>query len=67
MEADEEVTFPPLPVTVTYLPVIRCRICQRTVAYRRGNLTEVLAEHYRRHHLDVLDLTSREPATETPH
>ena len=38
------------PVTVTQLPVTRCQICHRTVAYRPGNLTEVLTEHYRRAH-----------------
>jgi hypothetical protein len=38
------------PVTVTHLPVTRCQICHRTVAYRPGNLTEVMTEHYRRAH-----------------
>ena len=28
------------PVTVTDLPVTRCQICHRTVAYRPGNLSE---------------------------
>jgi hypothetical protein len=28
------------PVTVTHLPVTRCQICHRTVAYRPGNLSE---------------------------
>ena len=46
------------PVTVTHLPVIRCQICQRTVAYRPGTLSEVLTEHYRRAHPEVLDLAS---------
>ena len=36
------------PVTVTQLPVTRCEICHRTVAYRPGTLSEVLTEHYRR-------------------
>jgi hypothetical protein len=36
------------PVTVTQLPVTRCEICRRTVAYRPGSLSEVLTEHYRR-------------------
>src|ERR1700747_2830708 len=36
------------PVTVTQLPVTRCEICQRTVAYRPGTLSEALTEHYRR-------------------
>ena len=47
------------PVTVTQLPVTRCQICQRTVAYRPGNLSEVLPEHYRRAHPEALDLPSR--------
>ena len=55
------------PVTVSHLPVTRCQICQRTVAYRLGDLTEVLTEHYRRDHPETLDLASREPTAETPH
>jgi hypothetical protein len=46
------------PVTVTHLPVIRCQICDHTVAYRPGTLSEVLTEHYRRAHPEVLDLAS---------
>jgi hypothetical protein len=55
------------PVTVTHLPVTRCQICQRTVAYRPGTLTDVLTGHYRRDHPEALDLASREPTAETPH
>ena len=47
------------PVTVTHLPVTRCQICHRTVAYRPGNLSEVLTEHYRRAHPEVLDPASQ--------
>jgi len=47
------------PVTVTQLPVTRCQICHRTVAYRPGNITEVLTEHYRRAHPEALDHTPR--------
>jgi hypothetical protein len=47
------------PVTVTQLPVTRCQICDCTVAYRPGNLTEVLTEHYRRDHPEALNLASR--------
>jgi hypothetical protein len=47
------------PVTVTRLPVTRCQICQRTVAYRPGTLSEVLTEHYRRAHPEALGLPSR--------
>jgi hypothetical protein len=48
IRGDEQFTFPPLPVTVIQLPVTRCQICHRTVAYRPGNLSEVLTAHYRR-------------------
>jgi hypothetical protein len=47
------------PVTVTQLPVTRCQICHRTVAYRPGNASEVLTEHYRRAHPETLDLALR--------
>ena len=47
------------PVTVTHLPVTRCQICHRTVAYRPGSLSEVLTEHYRRAHPEALGLASR--------
>jgi hypothetical protein len=47
------------PVTVTHLPVTRCQICHRTIAYRPGNLSEVLTEHYRRAHPEALGLPSR--------
>ena len=47
------------PVTVTRLPVTRCQICDRTVAYRPGTLTEVLTGHYRRAHPELLELAPR--------
>jgi hypothetical protein len=47
------------PVTVTQLPVTRCQICQRTVAYQPGNLSKVLTEHYRRDHPEELGLPAR--------
>jgi hypothetical protein len=46
------------PVTVTRLPVTRCQICHRTVAYRPGTISEVLTEHYRRAHPEALGLPS---------
>jgi hypothetical protein len=46
-------------VTVTQLPVIRCGICQRTVAYRPGALSEARTEHYRRAHPEALGLPAR--------
>jgi hypothetical protein len=45
-------------VTVTQLPVTRCQICHRAVAYRPGNLSEVLTEHYRRAHPEALGVPS---------
>jgi hypothetical protein len=47
------------PVTVTQMPVTRCEICHRTVAYRPGSLSEVLTEHYRRAHPEALGVPSR--------
>jgi hypothetical protein len=47
------------PVAVTQLPVTRCQICHRTVAYRPGSLSEVLTGHYRRAHPEALGLPSR--------
>jgi len=47
------------PVTVTHLPVTRCQICQQTVAYRPGSLSEVLTGHYRRAHPEALGLPAR--------
>ena len=45
------------PVTVTHLPVTRCRICHGTVACR--TLSEVLTEHYRRAHPRTLGILPR--------
>jgi len=47
------------PVTVTRLPVTRCQICFRTLAYRPGALSEVLTEHYRQAHPETLVPPSR--------
>jgi hypothetical protein len=47
------------PVTVTQLPVTRCQICHRTVAYQLGTLSEVLTEHYRRAHPEALGLPAQ--------
>lgn len=46
------------PVTVTHLPVTRCQVCRRTVAYRPGTISEALTDHYRRTHPETLDLAS---------
>ncbi len=42
------------PVTVTQLPVTRCKLCQRTVAYRPGEASNALTKHYERKHKDAL-------------
>lgn len=47
------------PVTVTQLPVVRCDVCGRTVAYRPGTVSETLTEHYRRAHPDQLGIKPR--------
>jgi hypothetical protein len=47
------------PVTVTRLPLVRCQICQQTVAHRPGKASEVLTEHYRRAHPEALGLTEK--------
>ncbi len=44
------------PVTVSRLPVIRCQLCQRTMACRAGEASAVLTEHYRREHLGRLQV-----------
>ena len=47
------------PVTVTHLPVTRCQICDRTLAYRPGNISEVLTEHYRRAHPEAFGILAQ--------
>jgi hypothetical protein len=42
------------PVTVTQLPVVRCQICGRTIAYRPGQASVVLTQHYGKEHPDDL-------------
>jgi hypothetical protein len=47
------------PVTVTHLPVTRCQICHRPVAYRPGTISEVLTGHYLRAHPETLASPTR--------
>jgi len=42
------------PVTVTRLPLTRCEICGRTLAYQPGQASAVLTKHYLRMHPDAL-------------
>jgi hypothetical protein len=48
------------PVTVTQLPVTRCQLCDRTVAYRPGEASSALTKHYELRHKDALG-TSPQP------
>lgn len=45
---------PRFPVTVSRLPVTRCEVCGRSLAYRPGEASAVLTEHYNRKHPDAL-------------
>ena len=45
------------PVTASRLPLIRCQLCQRTMACRQGEASAVLTEHYRREHPGRLQVT----------
>jgi hypothetical protein len=42
------------PVTVSRLPVTRCEVCGRTLAYRPGQASAVLTQHYNRMHPEAL-------------
>ena len=59
MEAMSKSNSRRFPLNVTRLPVTRCEICRRSVAYRPGSLSEVLTEHYRRAHPEALGLPSK--------
>lgn len=59
MEAMSTSSSRRFPVTVTHLPVTRCQICHRTVAYQPGDLSKILTEHYRRAHPEELALPAR--------
>jgi hypothetical protein len=55
------------PVTVTRLPVTRCDICQRTVAYRPevpGAASAALTKHYELMHKDALGMTPKSEDSE---
>jgi hypothetical protein len=58
---DREMSNPRFPVTVTQLPVLRCEICQRTIAHKPGQASEVLTEHYRRSHPESLEAAAGRP------
>jgi hypothetical protein len=49
-KGDEYATFPSLPGDRYPRPVTRCQLCDRTLAYRPGNISEVLTKNYRQAH-----------------
>jgi hypothetical protein len=56
MGGDEYVTFPRLPGGRYPAAGHPLQICDRTLACRPGNISEVLTEHYRRSHPDALGI-----------
>lgn len=55
MDSMKRSTSGPFPVTVTHLPVVRCRLCRKTVAHQPGQASAALTKHYVRVHGEVLD------------
>ncbi len=51
---NDQAEFRRFPVTVAHVAAIRCLACHHALAYRPGNIREVLTEHYRRIHPDAL-------------
>jgi hypothetical protein len=49
------------PVTVSRLPVTRCEVCGRTLAYRPGQASAVLTQHYIRMHPEALTEAPENP------
>jgi hypothetical protein len=47
---------PRFPVTITHLPVVRCAICQDTMAHQPGRANDALTAHYQRKHPAALGL-----------
>ena len=42
------------PVEVSYLPLVRCAVCRRTVAHQPGQASAVLTQHYQRAHPEMV-------------
>jgi hypothetical protein len=42
------------PVETTYLPLVRCAVCSKTVAHRPGEASAVLTKHYRQAHPELV-------------
>jgi hypothetical protein len=45
-------------VTVTHLPLVRCAVCQRTVAHQPGEASAVLTKHYGKAHPEMVGRTT---------
>lgn len=59
LEGDEYATFPPLPGD-RYPPAGHpLPDLDRTLAYRPGNISEVLTEHYRRDHPEAFGILAQ--------
>jgi hypothetical protein len=55
MEAMSNSTPSRYPVTVTQLPLVRCAVCQRTVAHQPGEAGAALTRHYAKAHPEIVD------------
>jgi len=42
------------PVTVTRMALVRCAVCGRRLAFRKGSVSEALTAHYAKEHPAVL-------------
>ena len=59
IEPNEQLKFTSFPCHRHPASGHRCEICQRTMAYRPGALSEALTEHYRRAHPEALGLPAQ--------
>lgn len=46
-------------VSVRYLPLVTCQICQQTLAHQPGEASTVLTRHYAAQHGDTLQRAAR--------
>ena len=42
------------PAAVTYIPLVRCALCRRTVTHRPGQAGVVLTKHYEKAHPEMV-------------
>ena len=43
------------PVTVTRLALVRCAVCGRRLAFRKGSASQALTAHYAKAHAALLE------------